>query len=54
MSEYKRQMREIGVSYRRHFGVHYPAMALVGVTELFDAAAKVEIVATAVIPERSP
>jgi enamine deaminase RidA (YjgF/YER057c/UK114 family) len=47
---YKRASKEIGRAYRRHFGKHYPAMALLGVTRLFEPAAKIELVATAVVP----
>lgn len=49
---YRDSSREIGEAYRRHFGRHYPAMALFEVAGLFDPAAKVELVAVAVIPER--
>jgi enamine deaminase RidA (YjgF/YER057c/UK114 family) len=48
---YKASAREIGSAYRRHFGRHYPAMALLGVSALFDPKAKVELVATAVVPD---
>jgi enamine deaminase RidA (YjgF/YER057c/UK114 family) len=43
--------RAIGVAYREVFGPHYPPMALFGVTRLYDPAALVELVATAVIPD---
>ena len=43
--------KPIGVAYRDAFGSHYPPMALFGVTRLYDPAALVELVATAVIPE---
>lgn len=42
---------ELGRVWRRHLGRHYPAVALLGVAELFDPAALVEVVATAVVPE---
>jgi len=48
--EYKAALKELGPSWRKHFGRHYPAVALLGVAELFDEAAKVELVGTAVIP----
>lgn len=48
---YRSSLREIGHAYRRHLGRHYPAMALFGVTALFDPAALVELMAVAVIPE---
>ena len=47
---YRRSLDPIGQAYRRHLGKHYPAMALIGVSELFDPRAKVELVATAVVP----
>jgi enamine deaminase RidA (YjgF/YER057c/UK114 family) len=47
---YRAALQELGPLYRRHFGRHYPAVALLGVTELFDRAAKLELVATAVVP----
>ena len=51
MAAYRSSLRELGAVYRRHFGRHYPAMALLGVSELFDPAALVELVATAVVPD---
>ena len=49
-AEYRGALKELGAAYRRHFGRHYPAMALLEVRQLFDAAAKVELLAIAVIP----
>ena len=49
VAEYKASLRELGEVWKRHFGRRYPAMALLGITALFDEAAKVELVATAVI-----
>ena len=40
----------IGAAYRAVFGKHYPAMAVVQVVALMEAAALVEIEATAIIP----
>jgi enamine deaminase RidA (YjgF/YER057c/UK114 family) len=51
VDEYRATLPDIGAAYRRHFGRYYPAMALLGVTELVDPRALVEIVATAVIPD---
>ncbi len=48
--EYRASLRELGAVWRKHFGRHYPAVALLGVAALFDDAAKVELVGTAVIP----
>ena len=52
VSEYKASLRELGEVWRRHFGRHYPAMGLFGVTELFDPKAKVELMGVAVIAPR--
>lgn len=51
VAEYRSSLRALGTVYGRHFGRHYPAVALLGVAELFDADAKVELVGTAVIPD---
>jgi enamine deaminase RidA (YjgF/YER057c/UK114 family) len=50
-AEYAAASKEIGEAYRRRFGNHYPAMALVEVSRLFDAEALVELVGIAVVPE---
>jgi enamine deaminase RidA (YjgF/YER057c/UK114 family) len=49
--EYLANLREIGAAYRAAMGRHYPAMAVVEVTALVEAQARVEIEATAVIPQ---
>jgi enamine deaminase RidA (YjgF/YER057c/UK114 family) len=51
VADYRRAASDLGPIYRRHFGRHFPAIALVGVTELVEPAALVEIVATAVVPD---
>jgi enamine deaminase RidA (YjgF/YER057c/UK114 family) len=51
--EYRASLQEIGESWRRHFERHYPAMTFFEVTSLFDPGARVELVATAVIPEET-
>jgi enamine deaminase RidA (YjgF/YER057c/UK114 family) len=43
--------RGIGRAWREIFGRHYPAMAVVVVSALIEDRAKVEIEATAVVPE---
>ena len=40
----------LGDAWRAHLGKHYPAIALVGVTRLYEAAARVEIQAVAYLP----
>ncbi len=52
VAEYRDALDVLAPVYRKHFGRHYPAVALLGVTELFDSDAKIELVGTAVIPER--
>lgn len=49
--DYLDHAREIGRAYRKHLGKHFPAMALVQVADLLEDRAKVEIEATAVIPQ---
>ena len=49
VAEYKDTLLPLGRVWRRHFGRRYPAMGLFGVTELFDAAAKVELMGVAVL-----
>ena len=50
VAEYRAALKELGPLWRKHFGRHYPAVALLGVAELFDEAAKIELVGTAVLP----
>jgi enamine deaminase RidA (YjgF/YER057c/UK114 family) len=50
---YRSSTVELGGIYRKHFGRHYPAIALLGVDSLFDPGAMVELVGIAVIPETS-
>ena len=49
IEEYLASRKAIGDSYRRRFGDHYPAMALFEVRRLFDPAARVELMAIAVV-----
>ena len=49
--EYVARLVEIGKAYRDVIGRHFPAMTAVEVSGLVEARAKVEIEATAVIPE---
>lgn len=52
-NEYLASYRELGRAYREVIGKHYPAMTAVQVAGLVEDGAKVEIEATAVIPEAS-
>ena len=49
LAAYRLAMPALGIVWRQHFGRRYPAMAVLGVTELFDPAAMVELVGVAVI-----
>ena len=51
--EYIGQIDQVGAAYRELFGKHFPAMALVGVHELLEDRAKVEIQALAVLAPAS-
>ena len=49
VGEYKASTRELGQVWQGHFGRRYPAMALVGVAELFEPEARVELMGVAVL-----
>ena len=51
IDEYLQSAKEIGAAWREIMGKHYPAMALVEVVRLVEREAKIEIEATAVVPE---
>jgi enamine deaminase RidA (YjgF/YER057c/UK114 family) len=51
IEEYRAAAGEIGAIWREVMGGHYPAMALVEVVRLVEPQAKIEIEATAVVPE---
>ena len=50
-AEYVSRQGEIGTVYRRLIGRHFPAMTLLVVAGLLEPRAKVEIEATAVMPD---
>jgi enamine deaminase RidA (YjgF/YER057c/UK114 family) len=47
---YRESQVAIGTGYRRTIGKHFPAMSVIGVSELVEPLAMVEIEATAVLP----
>jgi enamine deaminase RidA (YjgF/YER057c/UK114 family) len=49
--EYHAELREIGAAYRDVMGKHFPTMSVVQVVGLMEKDAKVEIEATAVVPQ---
>ena len=50
-ADYMANLKEIGAAYKATIGRHFPAMALVQVVALVEDRAKVEIEATAVVPQ---
>ena len=51
IESYRGSLPEIGAAWRDTIGRHYPAMAVVAVTALVEPQAKIEIEATAMVPE---
>ena len=51
--EYLASLKEVGAAWRELMGRHYPTMAVVQVSGLVEDEARLEIEATAVIPEGS-
>ena len=51
LGEYRASQKELGRAYRETIGTYYPAMAVLQVAGLVEKAAKIEIEATAVVPE---
>lgn len=49
VEEYRASLTDLSRVYRRHFGRHYPAMALFEVSGLLDARARVELMGVAVV-----
>ena len=49
--EYNARLKELGAVYREVMGKNFPAMACVQVAGLMEARAKIEIEATAVVPD---
>ena len=50
-NEYNARLKELGAVYREVLGKNFPAMACVQVAGLMEARAKIEIEATAVVPD---
>jgi len=51
VNEYRASLIAMGKAYRELMGGHYPAMSLVQVGALVEAKARLEIEATAVVPD---
>lgn len=50
MDDYRTSLAELGPIWHERMGRHYPAVAMLGVTELVEPDAVVEIAAVAVLP----
>ena len=50
--EYLDSLKEVGAAYRELIGKHFPTMAVVQVGGLVEPEARLEIEATAVVPEK--
>jgi len=50
--EYRSSLKAVGAAYRELMGRHYPTMAVVQVSGLVEDQARLEIEATAVVPEK--
>jgi enamine deaminase RidA (YjgF/YER057c/UK114 family) len=51
VAAYRSSLAEVGAAYRKLVGRHFPAMALVGVTELVEPKAMIEIIGIAVLSD---
>lgn len=51
VASYRDNLSQVGEAYQAVFGKHFPAMALIGISELVDPEAMVEIIGVAVIPD---
>jgi enamine deaminase RidA (YjgF/YER057c/UK114 family) len=51
-NEYLASLKGVGAAYRELMGRHFPAMAVVQVSGLVEDEARLEIEATAVVPEK--
>lgn len=48
---YLAERRELGRIWKRYMGRHYPAMSMIFVSDLLDSPGKIELEATAVVPD---
>jgi enamine deaminase RidA (YjgF/YER057c/UK114 family) len=50
LDAYRKNINEVGPAYREVMGKNFPAMAVIGISDLVDEGALIEIETTAVIP----
>ncbi len=48
---YMAARKELGAIWKKHMGKHFPAMSMIFVVDLLDNPGKIELEATAVVPE---
>ena len=53
LDEYRRNIAAVGKAYRSIMGKNFPAMAVIGVSDLVEPDALIEIETTAVLPAQS-
>lgn len=51
LDEYRGKLKDAGRAYRHLMGRNFPAMSVIGVTDLVETGALIEIETTAVLPE---
>lgn len=51
LDAYRENLAEVGRTYREIMGKNFPAMAVIGVVDLVDSGALIEIETTAVVPK---
>ncbi|MCH8335993.1 MAG: RidA family protein [Proteobacteria bacterium] len=51
LDAYRENLPEVGRTYREIMGKNFPAMAVIGVVDLVDSGALIEIETTAVVPK---
>ena len=51
VGEYRASLRDLGEVWRRHFGLRYPAMALIGVSGLANPDSRIELMGVAVVAD---
>jgi len=50
---YLKARPELGKIWRKHMGTHYPVMSMIFVADLLDTPGKIELEATAMLPDTS-
>jgi len=51
VAEYRASLKEIGAAWRELMGKNFPVMAVMGISELVEPDARIEVETTAMVPE---